>query len=295
MARRKGREAQGYRPYHGKKRPGRTLPIVLLTLALLAALTLAYAHFIEPRRLRTETFTVRSARLTAPLRVAAVADLHIGRDCGPDRVKQVMDAVAALEPDAVVFLGDLFDDYSKYRAGDEEELAALLALPALPDVPKYAVWGNHDLGGGAAEAFSALLEQAGYTVLRNQSAALPGNVNLIGADDLIWGTPDTAALVTEDAFNLLLCHEPDYARRTGGVQLQLSGHTHGLQINLPLRFYQDWIAPGGGQLYRAGLYEKEDGGLVYVTRGIGMSLLSLRFNAVPEITLVELRPVGAEQ
>lgn len=288
--RRDGRAAKGYRPYHGKGRPGRAVLIVLLVLLLLAAGAFCWARFVEPRLLRTERLTMADARVQAPLRLVAVADLHVGRGCGTARVKEVCDAVTALEPDVVVFLGDLFDDYSKYTGGEEEALARLLSLPALPQARKFAVWGNHDVGGGAQQIYAALMEQAGFTLLKNQSAALDGNVNLIGADDLIWGAPDVQALVREDAFNLLLCHEPDYALQVSGVQLQLSGHTHGLQINLPLRAWQDRIAPAGGRVYRSGRYEKADGSAVYVSRGVGMSLYSYRFNAVPEITLVRLEP-----
>lgn len=290
MRRRKAGGAKGYQAYHGRRHPLRAVLLILLLLALLGGGVYCYARFVEPRMLRTEHLTVSDARVTQPLRIAAVADLHIGRGCGAARVAEVMDAVTALEPDAVVFLGDLFDDYSRYTEGDEALLSELLSPAALRGVPKYAVWGNHDLGGGAAFAYAEVLENAGWTLLKNQRAALPGNINLIGADDLIWGKPDTQGLVTDGAFNLLLCHEPDYAEEVSGVQLQLSGHTHGLQINLPIRAYQDRIAPRGGVIYRSGRYEKADGSTVYVSRGVGMSLYNYRFNAVPELTLVEVTP-----
>lgn len=290
MRRRERRAAGGYHPYHGRRHPLRILLIIFITLLLLAGGLYIYARWVEPQLLKTEHLTVSDPHVTAPLRAVVVADLHVGMNCGAQRVARVMDRVTELKPDAVFFLGDLFDNYSMYAEGDEALLAELLSLSALPDAQKYAVWGNHDVGGGAENIYSEIMENAGWTLLKNETAILPGNINLIGADDLIWGRPDVQGLTRDDAFNLLLCHEPDYADRVTGVQLQLSGHTHGLQINLPFSAYRSAIAPPGGHHYLFGRYEKADGGLVYVTRGIGMSLMPYRFAAVPEITLVEVTP-----
>jgi Predicted phosphohydrolases len=290
MPKRKPRAAAGYRPYHGRRSFLRGTVIVLLVLLLLTGGLYCYARWVEPRLLKVERLTVENPLASDSLRIAVVADLHVGLSSGAQRVAQVTACVAKLRPDLVVFLGDLFDNYSTYSEGDEALLTEVLSMPALPAVRKYAVWGNHDVGGGAERIYPKIMEQAGWTLLKNENIQLSGNVNLIGADDLIWGEPNVQGLVREGAFNLLLCHEPDYGDQVTGVQLQLSAHTHGLQINLPFSAYRNMVAPPGGRHYLYGRYEKADGGIIYVTRGVGMSLMPYRFAAVPEITLVEVNP-----
>lgn len=290
MPKSKHRAAMGYRPYQGKKHPLCKLAAVLLAVAVLCGGLYCYARWIEPRMLRVEHLTVSDPRVRMPVSIAVIADMHIGRECGAERVAEVLRRAAELKPDMVVFLGDLFDNYSAYKEGDEALLTELLSLKQLPQAKKYAVFGNHDLGGGAMNVYPEIMENAGWTVLKNQSEMLDANINVIGADDLTWGKPDVQGLVRGDAFNLLLCHEPDYADSVSGIGLQLSGHTHGLQINIPLKAYRERIAPQGGQKYIAGKYEKDDGSAIYINRGIGMSLLNYRFGAVPEITLVEVTP-----
>jgi len=177
---------------------------------------------------------------------------------------------------------EAYDGTTVY-AGDEAEIARVLSLPK---ADKYAVYGNHDLGGKAQHIYADIMAQAGYTVLVNQAVQLEGGVNLIGCDDLIFGTPDITGLPQEGALDLLLMHEPDFADRVTGVELQLSGHTHGGQVRLP--FVDYLVLPTGGKNYIRGSFEKADGGLLYVNRGLGMSILPYRFASRPELTVIDL-------
>ena len=291
MSKRVRRAAAGYHVYHGSRRGrGRGLLLLPLILVLLAAGLWAYARWGEPRMLRVERLTVQDARAERSLCMVVLSDLHIGRECDADRVARVMRQTVALDPEVVLFLGDLFDDYSAYRDGEEARLTALLSLADLPDARKIAVWGNHDYGGGAEQAYARMLENAGWTLLCNEAVELDGGFRLIGADDAVWGHPDVQELIADGACNILLCHEPDFGDSVRGAALQLSGHTHGLQIDPLLPSLRARVAPYGGEHYLGGRYEKPDGSVVYVSRGIGLSLYNYRLFAPPEVTLVEVRP-----
>jgi len=266
--------------------------IILIAGIVLFCTLFVYARFIEPGRLAVRRISIQNDKLSGTVRLALVADIHIGTGgMGEQRLQKIMDAVAAEAPDAVVFVGDLFDDYSRYTEGNEAAIAGILALGALPDVPKYAVYGNHDLGGRGKNAFRTVLEEAGWTILVNQRAELLG-LNLIGSDELFYGTPAIEPLIDSgpERFNLLLVHEPDIGTSLTGIDLQLSGHTHGGQVRLPL--VGALVLPPQGRIFVRGLYQKPDGGKVYVSSGLGMSTLPFRFGVVPEINIITLEGVN---
>ena len=122
-------------------------------------------------------------------------------------------------------------------------------------------------------------------LLENTDAQLPCGLHIIGAADYIYHTPNLEGL-TGEGFDLLLAHEPDLADAVSGVELQLSGHSHGGQVYLP--FLVQEFLPGGAQNYIRSRYEKADGGIVYVNRGIGMSMLPVRLFSRPEITILTI-------
>jgi predicted MPP superfamily phosphohydrolase len=180
----------------------------------------------------------------------------------------------------VVFLGDLFDDYSIYE-GDPAEIVNELSLI---EGTKLAVWGNHDMGGGAFKVYEAFMTEAGFIVLENQSFRYSDKINFVGASDYIYTTPQVGDLYTE-GFDVLLAHEPVLFDAGYPYELQLSGHTHGGQINLP--FITKSRLPRGSGNYISGVF-KDGERTLYVNRGLGMSNVRARFLSVPEITVIEV-------
>jgi predicted MPP superfamily phosphohydrolase len=114
-----------------------------------------------------------------------------------------------------------------------------------------------------------------------------GQINLAGVDDCIWGHPDIDAALdnlSDHAPTLLLAHEPDVIddfSQIGPIALQLSGHTHGGQVRLPILGTP--ILPKLGEKYVHGLYRVNES-WVYTNRGLGMVSMPIRFNCPPEIT-----------
>lgn len=251
----------------------------LFSLAALAALALVYMRYIEPNWIEVSHLTVGADGLEGRYKIVAFGDVHIGMGKDEKELEKLVELINGEEPDGVFFLGDLFDDYSKY-GGDAETCIKILSGIEADD--KIAVRGNHDVGGGAQWIYPELISSCGFTLLENDSLVLQNGITVYGCAESLYFTPDIGA--PGDGFDILLAHEPDVADGVTGVELQLSGHSHGGQIYIP--FLLDRILPKGAEKYYKGLYEKPDGGLVYVNRGYGMSLAPLRLFSRPEITVV---------
>ena len=222
--------------------------------------------------------------------IAQVSDVHVGTFVGERELDEGFELVTKIRPDLVVATGDLVDF--------ESEAVGLLAQRLLRIGARdgaCAILGNHDHYAGASDVASRL-RAAGVRVLCNESVRLRegdgGGFALLGVDDLQGRTaggspgfrgPDlTAALrgVEGELPRILLAHQPRYLRESAGrVALQLSGHTHGGQINLGFR-PADLLME-----YVSGRYER-GGTTLYVNRGFGTAGPPSRVGAPPEVTKI---------
>jgi uncharacterized protein len=219
--------------------------------------------------------------------VALVTDLHAGAVRSADFTQQVVDLVGEQQPDLVVIAGDLVDGTA---ARYSPELAPLAGLEAPLGV--FATTGNHEMFEDTANWVRAF-EDVGLHVLRNESVALErdgASVVLAGVDDATGqGTfaPDyDAALAGVDpsGFTLFAAHQPLQAFEVEGrgVDLQLSGHTHGGQmwpINYLVPLQQPMLE---GQASIAGTS-------VLTSRGVGAWGPAIRVAAPPEVPIITLR------
>lgn len=226
-----------------------------------------------------------TGREEAPLRVAHLSDLHAPRDYVDARALAA--AVAAFRPDLVVMTGDVVD-----RRGNEELVGMLGALDAR--LGSYAVLGNWEREGGCSiERLRAAYDRAGFRLLVNERVALAGDapVELVGLDDVRTGTPQLALVAApprDGARRLVLSHCPatfDTIVSASACRVDvLAGHTHGGQI-APLGVAI--FTPHGSGPYVHGWYGR-GGHRMYVSRGLGNSLLPFRIGARPELALLEL-------
>jgi hypothetical protein len=224
----------------------------------------------------------------AGFRIAVVADLHLGPLLGRGHTERVVRMINETEPDLVALVGDLVD-------GTVNELGPALA-PVRDLVSRqgtFFVTGNHEYYSGYAP-WIAELERLGVHPLRNERTTISrggAEFDLAGVNDVngrsYGDDPDfDRALAGRDPARpvVLLAHQPvqvdDAAAR--GVDLQLSGHTHGGQ------FYPFHYVVRAAQPSLAGLSKVEDTWL-YVTRGVGFWGPPVRIGAAPEISVVELR------
>ena len=236
------------------------------------------------------TVPARHAGL-AGLKIAFVADTHVGPHIRAADVERALDLLRPSRPDLVLLGGDYISESPRFAA----EAAAVLG-PFVGEAPLggYAVLGNHDAGERGRDAkVVAALSAVGIPTLRNEAVPVEsgrGVLWIAGVDDALMGRADPAATldrVPRGAAALALWHEPDDARLTAahGAFGQLSGHSHGGQIRIP--GIGPLVLPRGGRRYVSGLNQAA-GMPVYTTRGVGVYLPPMRLNCPPEVTLVTL-------
>ncbi|TDF92182.1 metallophosphoesterase [Paenibacillus piri] len=254
----------------------------------------SYARFVEPGWLQINPVELALKRLPAAfdgMRIVQFSDVHLGFHYSVPHLAKLVTKIQSLQPDLICFTGDLYDSAINESGPVAQELSRLKA-----PFGKAAVLGNHDYLARKPEQIAGLLSGSGFTVLTNRSAPLErgrSRIWISGVDDMWEGKPDLAKAlqgVPAGDFHLLLSHCPDFADTAlqHPVDLQLSGHSHGGQVRLP--FYGHIIAARYAQKYVNGLYSLGGGKLlVYTNRGIGVSVLPVRFWCRPEITVFTLR------
>lgn len=243
-----------------------------------------YARFLERHAVEVVTSEIELG-LPEPLTVAVLGDIHFDPLYEVDYLEDVVARTNRLSPDLVLYTGD-FLSHSADRLSD---LLAVLCK-ARAAFGRFAVLGNHDHSIGA-DRVTAAFSSAGIPILRNQSVLLPGRKDwyLSGLESYWSGKPNSALVASTPphARHILLVHEPDSfdLLTDPRIALQVSGHTHGGQIRLPL--VGAICLPTWGKKYQAGLYTRGDRKL-YVNRGIGTVDAHFRLNCRPEITLLKL-------
>lgn len=231
----------------------------------------------------------RLPRALSGLRVVQFSDVHLGHHYTENDFLKVIETINSLQPDIICFTGDYVDNTIDGLEGSIPVLSQLKAR-----LGKYAVLGNHDYRAGATH-ISKALQDSGFEVLINRHSSLryqDETIIIAGIDDMIIGQPDIEVALqhtSKEVFKILLSHEPDFAdiSKDYAIDLQLSGHSHGGQIRLPLMGHL--FTPLYAEKYIIGL-KKIDQMFLYINRGIGTTLLPIRFYCRPEITLLILSP-----
>jgi hypothetical protein len=266
--------------------------------ALVGAGGLLYAREVEPRRLEVVRLELTLPRLAAAFdgyRVVQIGDLHLDDWSKPARLGRIAEMVNAENPDLVAITGD-FASYSARRLDTGSLVGALRRLSAPDGV--LAILGNHDYLTDV-KLIRRCIREAGLTELINEVATLRrggSGLHVAGIDDVMEGRSRLDLVLgklPEDGAAVLLAHEPDFAdvaAATGRFDLQLSGHSHGGQVRVPLLGRA--VLPPFSQRYTRGLH-RVGGMLVYTNRGLGTVHARLRFGCRPEITALTLRSPGA--
>ena len=259
-----------------------------------AAATSAYGIALGRYDYVLEDVPVRLRRLPRTLdgyTIAQLSDVHLGSFVGRAQIAAARSLVARTRADLVVLTGDLVDHDPRYL-GDLGLLVRAMSDAGARD-GVVAVLGNHDDYTGSDEV-TATLRAAGVRVLRNDAITIGdvgGRFALLGVDDLLarrngYGEgadlPRAIRAAPEDLARVLLCHNPMlFTDAASDVDLQLSGHTHGGQINMVVH-PAELIMP-----YVAGRYVRGEGQL-YVNRGFGTAGPPARVGTPPEVTRIVL-------
>lgn len=276
----------------------------LAALAGAAVPLAAYSQFIEPHHLTIERLEIPVAGLPEAFdgfRIVQLSDFHYMPYTRKGEVEAAVRTANSLHPDLTVLTGDFItsqEDWNELNprspvyshvAVCAELLSHLKAAHGVVACP-----GNHD-AVIHVQYVRAAFGDFGLPLLLNENRPIERDGSRIwvaGVDDAIFGTADFVRAVSKiprGEVILLLAHEPDVADTSSryGFALQLSGHSHGGQIRLPI-FGCPYLPPLAKK-YPYGYYRVGNMHL-YTNRGIGEILLPYRFNAPPEITVITLRP-----
>ncbi len=239
--------------------------------------------------LTVRTYTIDSPHTDSEHTFVLLTDLH--STLYGDGQTELIDAIRELSPEAVFLVGDIGDDKRDFDG-------TAVLLEALTEEYKcYYMTGNHERWVGYTDDIKSLVGSYGVEVLAGESVMLGDGIVLHGIDDpLFYGSESefSSALselsVSDDTFDILLSHRPEYAEQYAelGFDLTLSGHAHGGQIRIPL-IVNGLYAPNQGFLpeWAGGQYTVGDATLI-VSRGLMKNELPRVFNP-PELVVVRIK------
>ena len=273
------------------------LRITFAAIILFLAGVAFWGFLIEPGRLVNRQQTIQIDNWPQPLdglRIAILSDIHVDDwFITEKKLRTIVDRTHQLQPDLIVILGDYISSDGWVTSRVEPEVFAPLLKDLRAPLGVYSVLGNHDWWYSGIRVRRAL-EQNGIKVLENESAKVDvrgASLWLVGLADL-WTRSqriaDAVATVPEGQPLIVLTHNPDiFPNVPQRVQLVLAGHTHGGQVRFPIigpviesSDYGDrWVS---GHVFA-------DNHHLFVTTGIGTSIVPVRFGLPPEIVLLTLR------
>ena len=260
--------------------------------AVLGMAGLAYARRVEPGRLEVTHRRLALPRLDPEFhgyRLVHISDIHMDGWMTRRRLQEIVEIANAQQPDFVAITGD-FVTHSphRYAAGLIQALRGLETKDGAA-----AVLGNHDHWSDP-DIVRRVIHESGLADLSNRSLTLQREqacLHLAGVDAYTVGCDrleQVLQALPEQGAAILLAHEPDFAdiaAASGRFDLQLSGHSHGGQVVLPIIGAP--YLPEHAEKYPDGLYYVRDM-LLYTNRGLGMVHLKLRLNCRPELTVFTL-------
>ena len=272
-----------------------------LRVLLPAAAAIAAAAAALNTRLTVRHYAVESDKLTGPVRLVLLTDLHACAYGAGQR--ELLDAVERQHPDLVLLGGDILDDDPALP----EENAWTVIETLGRSYPTFYVTGNHEFWSGRVEAIKARIADSGVTVLEGegQTVLFRGQpLSISGVDDPaagaeIWQAQlARAAQGAGEGFSLLLTHRPERtsAYEGRGFDLILAGHAHGGQWRIPL-LLNGLLAPNQGffPAFAGGRYELGETTLI-VSRGLARESTRVpRIFNPPELVVVELLQLQAQQ
>ena len=274
----------------------------LLILLLIILLLVIYARYEGTNGLITKEYKIETADISNSfdgIKIVHFSDLHYKRIINKDRTKEIVDEINLINPDIVIFTGDLIDKDFDVSDEDIEDLTLLLNN-INSKYGKYAIIGNHDYVRDD-DILNDIYNNSSFTLLKNSYDVIYGDNN----DKLFIGGVDTYSYDKADIdktmeyfednedidYKIILVHEPDYIDTITSkynVNLVLAGHSHNGQINIP--FIKEMFLPYGSNKYYENYYIVNDTPL-YVSSGIGESRINFRLFNRPSINFYRINKI----
>ena len=289
-----------------------TKHLKLIIIILFCLLLAGYSYFIEPNRLEINRYVVQDEQLKG-VKIVFASDFHI-KPYGQKRLDMIVEKINAENSDLVLSVGDFVCGHTRHSTMPIEDIAKTLGK-VKSKYGFYTSLGNHDGWYNANEVAQAL-EENEIKVLSNKNTAINiqgQKIYIAGIEDMMTGKPDIYKALDGIEINeegryknpvIMLSHTPDmFPKMPTDVTLTLAGHTHGGQIRIPF-LGAIFTASKYGEKYVKGWKQEKDGeninidtakpitlqkdiSTLFVTRGIGVSILLFRFNCPPEINIIE--------
>ncbi len=266
---------------------------LLIILLIIFLVFILYSYFIGTSGLKVKEYKIENKNIPYEfngLKIIHISDIHYGKHFNEKKLKKVVTIINEINPDIVVFTGDLAD--KNISKEDEQNLIKLLSKINY-NIGKYAVTGNHDY-----DNFENIMKESNFKVLNNTYEIIYGKdskIMLSGVstnwhdDNINKKLESTNDYLTETNVNykILLIHEPDFINNINNqnFDLILSGHSHNGQVRLP--FIGAIWTPRGSKRYYKNYYKVNNSDL-YISSGLGTSGLNLRLFNKPSINFYRL-------
>ncbi len=286
------------------KKPFKYTLLLSIIVTLVAWMLYYDSTTLAPSRFSVRYESIYSDKIPSQLNEKTIlffSDIHYNAFMDDVRLETAITLINQLSPDIIVFLGDLLDSPSSTSISEEvlsnlEQQLSKLHAP----LGKFAVLGDHDLENfSSKELVTSLLKKSNFEIITNQSIYLRNqgsqSINLVGLDSQLLGEPDITTpftSVSPESFTIVVSHTPDIILELPSdlVDLQVSGHSHGGQVFLPL-FGSQYRVPYAEVYSRGKSYVGET--RLDITNGIGTSQFDARFLANAEVVLYTLHSKSA--
>lgn len=269
--------------------------ILLLSIALSILAIVADSHYLSMKRLDINYVKLSSLQIPKThddVSIALLSDIEYGTFLQRETIEKFQKKLENIQPDIILFAGDMFD--TKVSPTESDQLVLKNFLSSLnAKYGKFAVLGEMDVNN--KEVVEQILYDSNFEIIENKAMRIRKDtqdyIYLVGLPIVTSTSIDTTTLfadIPEEAYVITLCHTPDIYTLlpTTQVDVLLSGHSHGHQINLP--FYGENGKIIGNENHPLGLNHL-DGIRVYVSKGIGTTKQNIRLFCDPEIPIFRLQ------
>ncbi len=266
---------------------------IFITIIILIILLLLYSRFIGTIGLNTKEYTIEDNNISNDfdgIKIVHFSDMHYKRMITKDRIDKIINEINLINPDIVIFTGDLIDQDSEINEDDITYLKEVLSK-INAKYGKYSVIGNHDYSIDI-EILRSIYKESNFNLLENSYDIIYGKDN----NKLYIGGISTGAFsdivlnkmkYDEESYKIIILHEPDYTDEIISLNpnLILGGHSHNGQVNIP--YLKKYFVPTGSKKYYDEHYLVNNTNL-YISSGIGVSRYNFRLFNHPSINFYRI-------
>ena len=266
---------------------------IFITMLILIILLLLYSRFIGTIGLNTKEYTIEDNNISNDfdgIKIVHFSDIHYKRIITKDRIDKIINEINLINPDIVIFTGDLIDQDSEINEDDLTYLKEVLSK-INAKYGKYSVIGNHDYSIDI-EILRNIYKESNFNLLENSYDIIYVKDN----NKLYIGGISTGAFsdtvlnkmkYDEESYKIIILHEPDYTDEIISLNpnLILGGHSHDGQVNIP--YLKKYFVPTGSKKYYDEHYLVNNTNL-YISSGIGVSRYNFRLFNHPSINFYRI-------